>query len=564
MKPLDPRLLRHARASRTLLAVCVGLGTVTAVLVLAQAELLSRGIARIVDGGRGGGGAGAIAGVLVALAAVVAVRALVAWAQDVAAQRAAVATRSQLRRRLVAHVARRGVGHEPGIGRAEAAMLAGRGLDALDGYFGRYLPQLVLAVIVPVAVVARLLMVDPTAAAVVVLTLPLIPVFMVLVGRATEAANARRWRALGRLSHHFLDVVTGLPTLKAFGRAKAQGDAVRTATDRYRATTMKTLRIAFLSSLTLELLATLSVALVAVSIGLRLVDGAVDLRTGLLVIVLAPEAYLPIRQVGAQYHASAEGIAAADIVLTELETVLPRQGGIAAPDLRRDGELVVDGLRIVHRDRMIAAPDGVTLRARPGRIVAVVGPSGSGKTTLLAAILGFVAPTDGIIGVDTPDGTVDLALCDPASWRAQIAWVPQRPYLAVGTLEENVRLSRPDAPTAEVRRVLAAVGLGHLEVDRAVGERGEGLSAGEQRRVAIARALLRGAPLLLLDEPTAGLDDQSERDVLATVTGAAQDAAVVLVTHRPAAIAIADTVVEITSGAASPGRVPVLVPVGAP
>lgn len=552
MKPLDPRLLRYARASRTLLIACVALGTVTAGLVLAQAELLARGIARVVGAGRGGGGVGSIAGILAAFAAVIVVRALVSWAQAVAAQRAAVAARSQLRRQLVVHAARRGAALASDVDRAEVATLAGRGLDALDDYFGRYLPQLVLAVIVPVAVIARLLTVDVTAAMIVALTLPLIPVFMILVGRATEAANARRWHALSRLSHHFLDVVAGLPTLKAFGRAKAQSEAVRTTTDRYRAATMRTLRIAFLSSLTLELLATLSVALVAVSIGLRLVDGALDLRTGLLVIVLAPEAYLPIRQVGAHYHASADGIAAADLVFTELETALPRQGGAPAPDLRRGGELEVDALRVVHPDRDVAAPDAVSFRVRPGRIVTVVGPSGSGKTTLVAALLGFVSPTSGTVRLHTLEGPVDLAACDLATWRAQIAWVPQRPYLLSGTVGDNVCLSRAGARPADVRAALDAAGLAHVAADRAVGERGAGLSAGEQRRVAIARALLRRAPLLLLDEPTAGLDDHTEREILATITDAARDAAVVLVTHRPAAIAIADTVVEITARATRP------------
>ena len=459
-------------------------------------------------------------------------------------------------------MAQRGVGLGPGVGRADVATLAGPGLDALDDYFGRYLPQLVLAVIVPAAVVARLVTVDVTATVIVVLTLPLVPVFMILVGRATEAANARRWRALTRLSHHFLDVVAGLPTLKAFGRAKAQAEAVRTTTDRYRATTMKTLRIAFLSSLTLELLATLSVALVAVSVGLRLVDGAIDLRTGLLAIVLAPEAYLPIRQVGAQYHASAAGVAAAGEVFAELETALPRTAGVAAPDLRASGGLQVDALRVVHADRGIAAPDAVSFRVRPGEIVAVVGPSGSGKTTLLGALLGFVPPTSGTIRLHTSDGTTDLAACDLATWRAQIAWVPQRPYLFAGTVDDNVRLSRPDATPAEVRAALDDAGLAHVAADRAMGERGLGLSAGEQRRVAIARALLRRASLLLLDEPTAGLDEETERTVLASIAAASRHAAVVLATHRPAAIAIADVVIEIASRASGPDALVALADVG--
>lgn len=270
MKPLDPRLVRQAGPARRHIVACVGLGAATAVLVLIQAQLLATGIARVVEHSVG---AGALGGLLVGLGGVVAGRAVIGWATEVVSQRSAAAVKSELRRKVVAHVAARGPSALDGGSRAEVATLAGGGLDALDGYFSRYLPQLVLAVIVPAVVVARLLVADLTSALIVVLTVPLIPVFMVLVGQATETTTARRWDALGRLSHHFFDVVTGLPTLKAFGRGKAQAAAVRRITDEYRATTMATLRVAFLSSLVLELLATLSVALVAVGVGLRLVDG---------------------------------------------------------------------------------------------------------------------------------------------------------------------------------------------------------------------------------------------------------------------------------------------------
>src|SRR5690606_2629756 len=328
VKPLDPRLLRHARATAPHLAVVVALGVATAGLVIAQAGLLARGIAGVVEAG---GPTGDLGRVLGWLAVVVAARAAVAWAEEAAAHRASARVKSQLRHRLVARAAELAARRAGGPGRAEAATLAARGLDALDGWFSRYLPQLVLAVVVPVAVLGRLLAADLTATVTVAATLPLIPVFMVLVGLATEAANRRRWRALARLSHHFLDVVTGLPTLKAFGRATAQADAIRRSTDRYRRTTMGTLRIAFLSSLVLELLATLSVALVAVGVGLRLVEGRLDLETGLLVIVLAPEAYLPLRRVGAAHHASAEGLAAAEAAFAVLERPVPERRGQAPP-----------------------------------------------------------------------------------------------------------------------------------------------------------------------------------------------------------------------------------------
>ncbi|MEO5901358.1 MAG: ABC transporter transmembrane domain-containing protein, partial [Ilumatobacteraceae bacterium] len=395
MKPLDPRLLHYARATRNHLAVSVGLGLATAALVVAQAELLSRGIARVVTGGEH---RAALAGLMIGLAAVVAGRVTVAWVQDSAALRSAAFVKSQLRGRLVAHTA--GLGPDATATRSDVAGLATRGIDALDGYFGLYLPQLILAAIVPVVVVTRLLPADLTAAVTVVVTLPLIPVFMILVGRMTEVSNAKRWDALARLSHHFLDVVAGLQTLKIFGRAKAQADSVRTTTDRYRTTTMATLRIAFLSSLVLELIATLSVALVAVSIGLRLVDGGIDLRTGLLVIILAPEAYLPLRLVGARYHAAADGLAAAERTFAILETPLPANGSSAeVPSLRDGGTVHVAGLSVTHPGRAGAAPFTVDLHASMGEVVAVSGPSGAGKTTLLAVLLGARGADEGTVTI---------------------------------------------------------------------------------------------------------------------------------------------------------------------
>ncbi|HEX5946495.1 MAG TPA: thiol reductant ABC exporter subunit CydD [Acidimicrobiales bacterium] len=548
MKPLDPRLLRYARATVAHLAFAVVLGIVTALLVIAQADLLARGIAGVVEAG---GRTAELTGILGWLALVVAARAAVAWARDAGAHRASARVKSQLRRQIVARAAAQAPGGG-GPGRAEVATLATRGLDALDAYFGTYLPQLVLALIVPVAVLARLATADTTATVTVALTLPLIPVFMVLVGLATEAASRRRWRALERLSHHFLDVVAGLPTLKAFGRAKAQAEAIRRSTDRYRTTTMGTLRIAFLSSLVLELLATLSVALVAVGVGLRLVHGDLDLQTGLLVIVLAPEAYLPLRQVGASHHASAEGLAAAEAAFGVLDQPVPAPGGSTpVPDLQAGAEIWLDDVGVRHPGRAGLAPAGATFRAGVGEVVALAGPSGAGKSTLLRVLLGFTRPDTGRVLVPSPDGTVDLADVDPRAWRRQIGWVDQSPYLFAGAVADNVRLGDPEASDLRVGEALAAAGFDPHRAGHPVGESGAGLSAGERRRVALARALLRCPSLLLLDEPTAGLDEDTESDVLAAVRQAAARAAVVMVTHRPAALAVADRVVEIVPAAAS-------------
>lgn len=545
MKPLDPRLLRNARATRLHIATCVVLGLATAVLIVVQAELLSRGIADVASGNSGVAG---LSGMLVALAAVIVVRAGVAWLQDSASQRSSSVVKSQLRRKLVAHAAELGLRSDAGSGRAGVAALATRGIDALDGYFGRYLPQLVLALIVPVFVLTRLVFADLTAAVTVAVTLPLIPLFMALVGMATEAANAKRWHALSRLSHHFLDVVTGLATLKIFGRAKAQAESVRQTTERYRTATMATLRVAFLSSLVLELLATLSVALVAVGVGLRLVNGSLDLRTGLLVIILAPEAYLPLRQVGAQYHAAAEGVAAAEQVFAIIEAPLAVAGSSTdVPDLRRNGRVRVRGASVAHSGRTGHAPRLAELSASQGEVVVVTGPSGAGKTTLLAVLLGFVQPDEGDVTIAAGGREVLLSTLDLGAWRRQIAWVDQTPFLFAGTIADNVRLSRPDAGDDEIRQALGAAGLGHMPIDRRIEESGRGLSAGERRRVAMARAILRDAALILLDEPTAGLDERTEHELLTAVRAAAARSIVIMVSHRPAAIAMADRVVVVES-----------------
>lgn len=541
MKPVDPRLFRHARSSVSHLAITVLLGTVTAVLVVAQAGLLATGVAQIIErrGTRG------LAPLLIALGLVVVGRALVAWAQEVAAQRASAAVKSQLRRQLIGQAVVVAADPTQAGRRAEVAALAGGGLDALDGYFAKYLPQLVLAVVVPAVVLLQLFRTDLTATLTVAFTLPLIPVFMVLVGKATEAANARRWDALARLSHHFLDVVEGMPTLRAFGRGRAQEDLVRASTDQYRTTTMATLRIAFLSSLILETLATLSVALVAVGVGLRLVDGGLDLRTGLLVILLAPEAYLPLRQVGAHYHASAAGLAAADAAFTLLDQPVPTHAGAATMP---DGPLEVRlaGVSVRHPGRKRPAPDGATMTLHAGEVVCLTGPSGSGKTTLLAVLLGLRTPDEGEVTVGAGSVARPLPELQLDEWRRSLAWVDQSPYLFSGTLADNLRIAAPTATDDQLRAALTHAGL-PIELDRPVGQHGDELSAGERRRVGLARALVRQAPLLVLDEPTAGLDAATEADVLRVVRSEAdRGAAVLLVSHRPAAIAMADQVVVLS------------------
>jgi len=544
MKPLDPRLLRYARATRAYLGLSVLLGTVTAGLIIAQASLLAELVARaFLDGAA----LGELRTPMLLLLAVVLGRGLVAWLQEVAAHRSSATVKSQLRERLLAHATRLGPRWLAGERSGELAVLATRGIDALDAYFSRYLPQLVLAVIVPAAVGSRILLDDWLSAVTIGATLPLIPVFAILVGITTRWKTDRQWRTLSVLAGHFLDVVAGLPTLKVFGRAKAQAATIREVTDRYRKATMSTLRVAFLSALVLELVSTISVALVAVSVGLRLLEGGLDLRTALLVLILAPEAYLPLRQVGAQYHASVEGLTAAERVFEVVETPVPELGTRSdVPDLRR-ATLRLENVSVTYEGRDAPALDGFTFTVHPGETVALVGPSGAGKSTVLALLLGFVRPDSGRVLVDW----ADLAEFDPDVWRSRIAWVPQRPYLFAGTVADNIRLGRPDASEEEVRAAAEAAGaLGFVEalpqgLDTRLGEQGAGLSSGQRQRIALARAFLRDAPLLLMDEPTSNLDAESEAAVVDAVRRLAEGRTVVLVAHRPALVALADRVVRL-------------------
>ncbi|MGW1912037.1 thiol reductant ABC exporter subunit CydD [Streptomyces sp. NPDC002076] len=551
MKPIDPRLLRYARATRFFLVAVIGLGAVGAGLVIGQAML----IAEVVVGAFQHGQSVAELRTPLLLLAVVAVgRSVVAWLTELAAHRASAAVKSELRGRLLDRAAALGPGWLAGQRTGSLVTLATRGVDALDDYFSRYLPQLGLAVVVPVAVLARIVTEDWVSAAIIIGTLPLIPLFMMLIGWATQSRMDRQWRLLSRLSGHFLDVVAGLPTLKVFGRAKAQAESIRRITGEYRQATMRTLRIAFLSSFALELLSTLSVALVAVTIGMRLVHGDMDLYIGLVILVLAPEAYLPLRQVGAQYHAAAEGLAAAEEIFSVLQTPVPASGTGAVAS----GAVAFEGVTVRYPGRSADAVTEVSFSVEPGETVALVGPSGVGKSTLLNVLLGFVSPSEGRVRV----GGADLAELDLEEWRSRIAWVPQRPHLYAGTIAENVRLARPEADDRAVRQALRDAGA--LEfvdalpegAETVLGEDGAGLSAGQRQRLALARAFLADRPMLLLDEPTASLDGGTEAEVVAAVRKLSVGRTVLVVVHRPALLEVADRVVRLESGRPARGLRP--------
>ena len=542
MRVLDPRLYQRARAARTLLVVDAVLALLVALLVLAQAFLLARVAARAFDGSS----VDDVAPALVLLGVVVTARAAGAWGFEVAGRRAAAEVVSKLRLDVVDARLRRRPAAFDGTQTSEVTTAAVTGVDALEATFARYLPQVVLAAVVPTVVLAIVVSIDPLAAGVMVLTLPLVPVFMWLVGRQTARKARARWRALALLSNHFLDVVRGLPTLRAFNRGSVQADRIADVSDEYRRTTMGTLRIAFLSGAILELAATLGIALVAVVVGVRLAEGNIGFEAALTVLVLAPELYLPLRNLAAQWHSSADGAAVAERLLDLSDAsaiaVESREGPIAA-----FAPIVFERVTFRYPTRDLDVLRDVDLVIEPGETVALVGPSGSGKSTLLSLLMCFADPTSGRIRV----GEDDLASLDPRAWRRLTAYVPQRPTLFRGTVADNIRLG---APTAAIDDVRVAATLARADgfvralpdgYETVVGEGGRALSAGERRRVALARAFLRDAPLVLLDEPTADLDPESASIVANAVDVLREGRTVVLVAHRPELADRADRIVHV-------------------
>ena len=546
MRAIDPRLLRRARAARVALGADALLGVVAALLVLAQAVLLARVVARAFEGAT----LADVAAPLVLLAVVTVARAATTWGFEAIGTRAASGVLSQLRLDLVSARLKDNPTALDGAESAEVATAAVAGVDALDGLFGRTLPQLVLAVVVPVAVLVLVASLDLVSAGLMLLTLPLVPVFFWLIGRATGNRARERWQAMSLLATHFLDVVRGLPTLRAFNRGEAQLGRIEQSSEAYRTTTMGTLRLAFLSGTVLELAATLGVALVAVTVGVRLVEGGIAFEPALTVLVLAPELYLPLRNLAAGFHASADGVAVADRLLTLIEAPAVAPAGTMNPPSLRSAAIRFDGVSFSYPDRPSAALSNVALEISAGETVALVGRSGGGKSTLASLLLGFRAPSGGRILVDG----LDLAACDPTAWRAQIAWVPQSPTLFRGSVADNIRLGAADASDEQVREAARLAGAESLVARlpdgyaTLIGEGQRQLSTGERQRVALARAFLRDAPLVVLDEPTANLDPSNARLVTDAVDRLRLGRTVLLIAHDERLAALADRTITIDAG----------------
>ena len=550
MKPVDPRLLRYAGAARGFLAASALIGVVQTAVVIVFAWLLTDAVT------------GALAGrdvtsSLIWLLLTALLRGLLIAASDAAGTRAAAKTGMQLRTALIAAVGRLGPGWLAQRNQTALAVTAGHGLEALDAYFARYIPQLVLTVIATPVLVAVMWWQDWPSGLTAIITLPLIPLFLILIGMATRTVQKRQWQTLQHLAARFADTVQGLSTLRLFGRDRRAADRIEVTADEYRRETMKVLRYSFLSGFAMELLASLAVALIAVGVGFRLLSGDLTLEVGLFVLLLAPEAFLPIRQVGVQFHAAAEGVAATEDVFDVLdaagerarasegvggrdETRPLRARGVDGPPEARmpagiDRALVVEGLRV--RDL-----PPVSFTAEPGSITLIEGPSGSGKSSLLAALRGAVDHD----GVAVFAGQ-DLRALSPADW---LAWAGQAPGLTRGTVAANVALGDPAPDDDRVRAALDAACAETIDPTLELGVQGSGLSGGQAQRVAVARALYRHAAdpgrVLALDEPSSALDPATEERLWGSLRARADaGATILLVSHRRTARDIADRIVAL-------------------
>jgi len=554
MKPLDPRLLRYASAARRFVAASALIGVVQTAVTIAFAWMLTDAVTGALDGRA----VGAQVAWLLGLALL---RGLLIAASDAAGTRAAASTGSQLRSALIAAVGKLGPGWLTQRNQAALAVTAGHGLDALDAYFARYIPQLVLTAIATPVIVAVMWWQDWLSGLTALVTLPLIPLFLVLIGMATRTVQKRQWNTLQTLAVRFADTVQGLSTLRLFGRDRRAADRIEQTADDYRRETMKVLRFSFLSGFAMELLASLAVALIAVSIGFRLLAGDLTLEVGLFVLLLAPEAFLPIRQVGVQFHAAAEGVAATEDVFAVLDEAGVSESrplsersetkrsspalevGSRASSLRfvSPAARSTTGCVLSVTDLRVRELPPVSFTAEPATITLIEGPSGVGKSSLLAALRGATA----FAGAATIDD-VDVREVGPAEW---LAWADQRPQLTRGTIASNVALGDAEPDADGIRSALAAA-CADLDPDLELGVQGSGLSGGQAQRVAVARALYRHAAdprrVLALDEPSSALDADTEARLWASLRERVDaGATILLVSHRRSAREIADQIVTL-------------------
>lgn len=544
-------LLRQAPVLRLTVAASTVLGLVAAASLVVQALAIADLLAGAMPGAMPGAGQGHVGRDLWWLAVAAAVRAVCALAGEVVAGVGSSVAKAQMRAGLVRAVLHGG--SAGGVDPAEVAAVAGRGMDSLEVYTGRCLPGLLIGGLAPLALAVAVGLLDWVSGLIVLVAIALFPLFGALVGRASMALARDRWAEVEQLGRRVADIFQGLPVLRALGRSGAQRSQIARANESLRQASMATLRLAFLSALVLDTLASVSVALVAVPLGLRLLDGSMRLPAALAVLIVSPEVFLPLRRASAQFHESTEGLAAAGRLcdLAGSSQMAASPGGGRLPGI---GAVALDNVvvRFPGRDRPVL--DGAGLVVEGGQTVALVGPNGAGKSTIMALLLGFVPPSSGAVMV----GGTRLEDLDLAWWREHVTYLPERPSLLAATLADNLRLARRDASAGQMEEALRrAGGAGLLAslpdgLDTVLGEGGRPVSAGERQRIALARVFLRPASLYLLDEPTVHLDRDAERMVVEELRRELEDRAALVVTHRPAALVLADRVVHLDRGSLSP------------
>src|SRR5215218_8227767 len=547
-RSLNGELFRQVRSARLFVGTAVALGILSAAATVAQMIFLSRIIDRVF---LKGAGLADVRGSLLLLLAAVLARAALLWTREVVAGHGTVRVKSALRERLHAHLMRLGPAYAAGEKFGELATTLTEGVERIEPYFARYLPQVALSAAVPLLVVAYVFPRDLSSGVLLMITAPVIPVMMVLVGSYAEEHMNRQWASLSRMGAHFLDALQGLTTLKVFGRAAAEGERVAAVSEEFRERTMRVLKFAFLSGLVLEFMTAVSIALIAVVLGVRLVSGNVPFEEALVVLLLAPEFYRPLRELGTHRHAAMESKAAAERLLEILGTPVPTSSDVG-PSARISGapRIELSGVGFAYPGSEVPALSGVDLVLEPRTLTAVVGRSGAGKSTLVNLLMRFADPSEGVILADG----APISVLSAARWRENVALVPQRPHLFYGTLLENIRLARPEASREEVEAAAKLAGAHEFAArlpdgyETQIGERGVRLSGGEAQRVAIVRAFLKDAPVLILDEPTSNLDPESERLIRVALERLAEDRTALIVAHRLNTVRFADRVVVLEEG----------------
>lgn len=554
---INKKLLRYVKTMYLYIVVVGILGLLTALCIVAQAHF----IAQIINGAfLLKQSLPILQGAFIILLGVLLIRALLIWGGEVITNAVSCRVKSDLRGRLFSYLFKLGPLYTRGERSGEIVNTSADGVETLDAYFIQFFPQLTTTLIIPAVVLIAVFKFDLLSGIVLLLTWPILPIFMILIGMQANTMTKKRWQILSQLSAHFLDVLQGLTTLKLFGRAKVQEETIRRVSEQYGDITMKVLRVAFLSSFVMEMGATLSTAIVAVEVGLRLLYGGIPFASALFILLLAPEFYLPLRSLGTQFHASMDSAASAERIFDILETPLPTQTQDAVPMEETSvgtfsGQLTFQDVHYSYPSTEEGqttrkALQGISFSVQPGQRVAFVGASGAGKTTIASLLLRFMEPTSGTITIDDRP----IQQLSAQEWRKMVAWQPQHPYVFNTTIAENIRLGRANAPIEDVIKVAQAADMHDFiqtlpqGYDTIIGERGTRLSGGQVQRLSLARAFLKDAPILLVDEATSTLDIESEARVFQTINKVLKDRMVLIIAHRLNTIQDADQIIVLQEG----------------